>query len=296
MRQRWAAGVVGVTLVLALVGCGRSAGVDGDLVDDWKPIGAPVVFTPAVDSCHQGYDEISFLSAYRPVGCDQVHRAETFHIGTFTGVGDRVTPPPDGGPEVRAAFAECEAKAGGFLGGDWRAARLWLGISTPSSFGWTGGARWFRCELAEIEDLIKLVPIDRTGTLKGALAQSTPLALGCFEPKPDRDGFIQSMPPIDCATPHRSEFVGTYTAPDATAADLGRNSERVELACLDVVAGYAGIPKDRTLEYRAGVHYFWPGERDWGWGNHGVRCFLWMGEFTVTGSVKNVGVKGLPTR
>ncbi|MFU8851939.1 septum formation family protein [Micromonospora sp. SL1-18] len=116
MRRWYGLAAVAAVIVVATSGCGTPAGLDGDLTNDWPPLGRAEQFAPKAGDCHLSVDKSSYLTSYQPVDCGRAHMVETIHLGTFTGsLADRPTPPPAG-----AAFDECDARATAFVGGDWR--------------------------------------------------------------------------------------------------------------------------------------------------------------------------------
>ncbi|MFI5487213.1 septum formation family protein [Micromonospora echinaurantiaca] len=294
MRRWWTAVALGAVTALALTGCGAPAGVDGNLTDDWPAPAAPQAFVPAADVCHAAFQAVGYLSGYNPVDCGASHRVETLHVGTLSGPeAERGTPPKAGSAGMRTAHAECGKAVNEAVGGDWRSGRLGLTVVFPSPPAWTGGARWFRCDVSEIQSLDDTSVDARTGSLRGALRGDSPLAYRCFSPKLEKDQ-ITEMRPVSCTSKHRAEFVGVWHAPEISYAEFRRTSKRVHRACRTLIAKYAKVPDDGNLQYRAGTIFYHPFERDWQNGNRGVQCFLWVSDRTLTRSVKGTGNKGLP--
>jgi hypothetical protein len=293
MRLPWltALAAAGATAMM-LSGCSMIDGVDGKIADDWAPIGEPKVFTPANEVCHSAFREVAYASAYQPVDCKTSHQVETVHIGTFSGAaGDRKTPPEAGSPEMRAAYAECASKATAYLGADPHTARLWLGTVLPSPAAWSGGARWFRCDLAEVKSVDDDDLVSHEGSLKGALKAASPLRLGCYNPKIVKDE-VEVMVPVACTKAHHSEFVGTYRAPNITY-DAFKKDTNAGSKCYDVIAKYVGVSRS-TVKYRSGWIAYYPSESDWTAGDRAVLCFLWRSDKTFKRSLKGAGSKGLP--
>ncbi|MEH0828312.1 MULTISPECIES: septum formation family protein [unclassified Micromonospora] len=296
MRRWWTAVAVGGLALLALTGCGAPAGLDVDLTDDWPALAAPQGFVPAAGVCHADVQDVGYLSGYRPVDCAQSHRAETMHVGTFAGAEARRSTPPAGGtPAMLAARAECDRAVRRAVGADWRSGRLGLAVVFPSAAAWTGGARWFRCDLTEVASIDESRAVPRTGSLKGALTRDTDLRLRCFEPKVKGDE-VEAMAPVSCTARHHAEFVGVWAATDLSYAQLNRGDDRVHKGCMGVLAKYTGVPNDGNLRFRAGSIFYHPLEREWRDGNRGVQCFLWVGDRNLTRSLKGVGTRGLPVR
>lgn len=296
--RRWltALALVGAA-TLALSGCtSRPAGVDGNLTDDWAALGQPTIFIPEAGTCHEQLQKIGYRGTYQPVDCGQRHQAETAYVGTFRGPdAERTTPPPAGSTLLVAAYRDCDKRASDFVGANWRSGRLGLIIVPPSSYGWTGGARWYRCDLVEIDGLDNPEFVDRAGSLKGALARPSGLAHGCFTPRV-ADENVRGMVPVGCTRPHRSEFAGVYTAPDTGYDTFAKNPDRIHRGCYAVIARFAKVPNDSSIDRRIGSIYHHPSESEWKAGNHGVQCFLWMEDRDLTRSLKGAGTAALPLR
>ncbi|MFG1953232.1 septum formation family protein [Micromonospora sp. NPDC048830] len=294
MRRWWTAVAVGAT-VAALAGCGAPGGVDGDLVDDWKGMAAPAPFVPAVGTCHPAVQEVGYLSAYNPVDCGTSHRVETIHVGTVTGAAaDRSTPPAAGSAGIKAVRAECDREVNKAVGADWRSGRLFLSTVFPSRQAWKGGARWFRCDLNEVESVDDSSVVPRTASLKGALSGNSPLAHRCFQPK-IKNSTVDEMTAVPCTRKHRAEFVGVYQAPDVAFNQIDNNRLRIHRGCRSLIASYVKVPNNGDLEYRAGTIFYHAFEAAWTDGNRGVQCFLWV-DRDLTRSLKGAGTKGLPIR
>jgi len=297
MRRWTAAAALSGATALLLSGCGLPAGVDGKLLDDWASIAEPTPFVPSADVCHGGdFAETAYLASFNPVDCSAPHRVETVHVGTFDdAVAERTAPPAQGAPEIRAAYAECDARIKEYVGGDWRLGRLWIGVALPSPPAWEGGARWFRCDAIEatnVED--NGGTASRTGSLRDAMASSSPLHLTCYAVKTDSDDAIDTMPAEDCGKAHNAEFVGIWTAPDIGYPAREEDWNRFHAECRKVIAAYTDVPADDDLQYRTGVVSLPSGEAEWAAGDRGVRCYLWLNERTVNKSLKGAGTSALP--
>lgn len=294
-----AAGIVGLAGPLLVAGCATPEGIDRDLTGDWRPMPSAVGWVPEVGACHQGdYQTASSLIGYQPVDCQSGHLTETVHVGEFTQeAAERVTPPPDGAAEWRTAYQECDEAAADYLGTDFRHGHLWMGVTVPSVAGWEGGARWFRCEVLEIDvDTNELQT--RVESLAGVLAGESDLLLRCFEaetPDPDQ---VDRLIPTGCGEPHDAEFVGTWVAPDVPYLDQEDEDshEQVHRGCLEEVAGYVDVPVDGNLQFRSGTITFGMREEEWDRGDRAFRCFLWLDDEDLTRSLKGTGTDGLPIR
>jgi hypothetical protein len=293
--RRWFPALVlaGVTTML-LAGCAPARGADGDLTDDWPALRVPEPFSPATDTCLPRIIPVVQASTYETVDCARNHLAETIHVGTFTGP-DALTEtrPEPGAPALRTARAECDQRAREVLGGDWHTARLALNLALPSAPAWSGGARWFRCDLSETGSIDNTRPVNRTGSLRGALIGDSPLTHRCFDPKLIGDN-LNYMAPVLCAEPHRAEFVGVYEERDMSWADFSKAAAQAHQRCMELIATFASVPNNSELPYRAGSIYYPPSQREWEEGDRGVRCFLWSDDRKLTRSMRGAGPEGLP--
>ncbi|GAA4564708.1 hypothetical protein GCM10023176_11260 [Micromonospora coerulea] len=290
------------TLVAALVagsllgGCAASGGLDGDLTDDWAALPAAAAFTPAAGVCQVTDPGGTLtLAAYEPVGCDLPHRVETVHVGTFPGA--PAAPPAVGSAELRGAFADCDTRASGYVGDDWRAGRLRLAVAVPSAPGWAAGSRWYRCDLAELSTVeAKAAVVTRTGSLRDALKGASALRLGCQRTGGADGRGVRTLTPVACTTSHDAEFVGVWRAPDRPYPRKDADWAAFYTGCGTVLARYVGVPDDPILRFRSGVVVRPPAAGRWTVGDRGVRCYLWLSDRTVTASLKRAGPAGLPVR
>ena len=294
---------LGITAVLSslvlLAGCGNPGGVDGNLTDAWAPIGAPTGFTPMADTCHlANFALVGSRASYEEVDCELKHRTETVHVGTYPSpAADADDPPAEGSAGAREAYRTCDLETTGYVGGPWRTARLWIGVTHPSATAWSGGSRWFRCdvlEISSIEDDGGLV--QRLGSVEDALREAaSPLLLTCYAVKLDAKGAIDTMPGSTCAAKHNAEFVGVWDAGTrVTYPKTDAQWAAFHDGCRKLIATYVGVPDDADLQYRTGVVSLPGGEDVWALGDHGVRCYLWLEDSTLTSSLKGKGSTGLP--
>ena len=287
-----------LSVVLLASGCGELTGVDGNLVNNWGTISEPTGFNPVADTCHLGnFVTVGTRDTYEEVGCALKHRTETIYVGTYQNpAAEAPAPPTDGSAGAREAYRICDEQTTVVVGAPWRTGRLWIGVTQPSDVAWTGGARWFRCEVLEIssiEDDGGLV--QRLGSVTGALKPaSSTLRLTCYAIKLDSAGAINTMPPADCTKTHNAEFAGIWNA-GALNFPVGDNQwGQFHDGCRKVISTYAGVPNDRDLQYRTGVVSLPGGEDVWALGDRGVRCYLWLDGAKLTTSLKGKGTKGMP--
>ncbi|GAA4686742.1 septum formation family protein [Phytohabitans rumicis] len=289
MRGWLRAVLLGGLITALLTGC-NPAGVDGSLTDDWKAVPEPAPFVPATGVCHAGTRPVTrtSLGLYLPLDCAGEHGFETIHVGQFTGAdASSATAPELGSPAVEAAFAQCDAKAEEYLGGDWRAARLNLHLLLPSLQTWDGGGRWFRCDLSEIDAIHSAETQARSGPLRDVLKAASPLAYNCFKVVLSADERqVSQMNQVACTKAHRTEFVGIWTAPDTSHADFVKNQKGAEAGCQKLMAAYVKAPNDSALASRFTTIFYYPIEERWKAGDRGVQCFLWVYGKEATRSLK----------
>ncbi|NJP34852.1 septum formation family protein [Micromonospora thermarum] len=279
---------------LLLGGCVRPGGSDGDLTDDWPVLSEARLFVPAAGVCLPRITAVVQASTYETVDCARNHLAEAVHVGTFTGpVAADARRPEPGSPDLRGARAECDQRVRDVLGGDWHSARLTMNIALPSVPAWAGGARWFRCDLSETDSIDNTRPVNRTGSLRGAMLGDSALIHRCFDPKLIGEN-LNYMAPVLCTEPHRAEFVGVYVERDMSWAEFTRNEQQAHQRCMALIAAFADVPNNSDLPYRAGSIFYPPSQREWEEGDRGVRCFLWSDDRKLTRSMRDAGPQGLP--
>ncbi|MDG4794336.1 septum formation family protein [Micromonospora sp. WMMD1082] len=288
--------IAAFAVAVLLAGCNGAAGVDGDLVDDWAALPPPGPFTPAAGVCHEAdFADVVPLGAYAPVDCAVPHRLETVHVGAFPD--GRSEPPPIASTELRTAFVECDNRATGYVGDNWRAGRLRLAVAVPSGPGWASGSRWYRCDLMEVTTAeAGATVVTRTGSLRDALRPPSPLRLGCQQARTDRRGVVQTLVAVDCASRHDAEFAGVWQAPDRPYPTRSAEWAPFYGGCRSVTARYAGVPDDAALPFRTDVVVRPPGAGRWRVGDRGIRCYLWLSDRAVTGSLEGAGPARLPVR
>ncbi|MEV4512194.1 septum formation family protein [Dactylosporangium sp. NPDC049525] len=296
------AALLGLSLGLAgaLAGCGDPAGTDGDLINGWPAVPAATYAPSPAGTCLKGG-----VSAFEPsvapllaVDCAEPHAVEVVGAGT---VPDAAAPPAWDSDPSRAAFAECDKAAAAYLGGDWRTGRLFPVFRMPLPAVWQAGGRQYLCGIAEASDDL-FAPLDRTGSVKGGLAQDRPLALTCVQlvgGDLDAKGFygsVDAVKPVTCDVPHDTEFVGAWTAPAGEYPPQQRLKELASDACYLKIAEFLGISQTQLYQ-RADIYTFWTGltASQWALGERTAHCFLNVSSKTpLHASIRNLGTKKLP--
>jgi len=287
-------------VLLSAAACGKPGGVDGDLTNGWGPMAAATGFRPAAGVCHGAtFNEVGARGTYEEIDCNLRHRTETVFVGAYESpAADADEPPADGSAGARSAYQVCDDQTTTYVGGPWRTARLWIGVTHPTAVAWSGGARWFRCEVLElssIEDDGGLV--ERVGSLREALAGSaSDLFLRCYAVRLGSADAIDTMPSVACSAKHNGEFVGVWDAGALAYPKDDAGWAKYHDGCRTMIASYAAVPDDQDLEYRTGVISLPAGDDVWALGDHKVRCYLWLDGAALTGSLKGKGVQSLPVQ
>lgn len=290
--RRWLA-VAAIGCALALSACSLPAGVDGNMVDDWPALPTPQAVVPVAGDCYQ--TALAYMLDNAPVPCQQFHLIEVAYVGTFTGTDATGSQPPAIDSTARRdAYAACVAPAKAFLGGDWHTGQLLMTVAVPDADAWSGGQRWFRCDVSELTSSgSQGVPITSTQDLKGVLSGPNAQVLTCVN-WDDHGDYINNFRKASCAAKHSGEFAGIYTASDLPW--LTSSSARTTLAtngCISVVAKFLGFSSAKTYA-SATVGYAWNNfdEDQWKIGDRGIRCFAaaFTKDKKFVGSVK--GIRG----
>lgn len=286
----WLAAACGAGLVLALAGCAKPAGVDGDLTNAWPAFPKATTPTPAVSACYVEEYDATWYGPFDSVPCSQAHQTETAYVGAFTGaVADAAVPPDASSAGRKAAYQNCVAEAADYLGGDWHLAYVWLGMVLPSPAAWTGGARWYRCDLLKTGD-VEHGTVRNTGTVRDGLRGNRPLAITCINTAESNDK-VESEAPADCAKPHSGELAGVTSGPNIPWPGDSAVQKLADSACEAMVARYLGLSGVHDTNPLVGWLFFWPRQIQWDAGDRSFSCFAYA--FTkskkMTGTVKGLG-------
>ncbi|HEY0536157.1 MAG TPA: septum formation family protein [Actinoplanes sp.] len=284
--RRWAATLSCVLVLFTAAACTASpAGIDRDLTDDWRPLPAATQFRPSVGVCHDDITQPGALDDYAPIPCTATHVAETAAVGDLTGAAGWQTP----GQGAAQAFQQCSRRVDAFLGADWRTGWLILRPVLPSTAAWAGGARWFRCDLAEVSPVDGRV-INRKTSLEAGLKAGSALRMTCADPRIESEQ-VTEMHPVACSKAHTSEFAGLFPTTGRTSDAV--SVDKVEKGCDAAIARFADIPDDGSITARVGWLGFPPDDTSWKSGDHAIRCFLWLNGEKMTGSYRNAGTSKL---
>lgn len=288
-----------IVAVLALAGCGRPAGVDGSLTNNWPAMpepSLPAVTAPACYLLSMLADPTTVRQWPAPVACTASHNSETFFVGQFTGAAAQTPAPPRlGGEATIAAYAECTRAAREYLGDDWRAALLEVALLLPTHGHWELGARWYRCDVVQYSKAQTSALEVRTTSAKGILAGPSDVRLGCFHHTAGIEA-LGGLNPVACTEPHNVEFVGVPDLPAGPYLEGDAREPSAEKACHTAIAAYVGLPNDNDMQYRTGWVSGVFSPEQWSLGNRGMRCYLWTDTKVLTTSMKGAGTKAFPVR
>jgi Septum formation len=290
--------VAAIACVLTLVACTSPTSTGRKFAWHPNPVARPqlVPANPAVGDCYTVLG--SDLLASEQVPCSEHHRVEVAYIGTFTGsAAALVSPPTANSAEMRDAYAKCARPTAMYIGGDWHEALTELELLIPDVYAWHRGDRWFRCELLGMPSLDYAQLGGTDMSFRGALAKPTALSVRCITwlGRPDS---ASNFEPVPCASPHRGEYVGVYTAPDGPwPATVEQLKAIAAHGCEALVARFVGFPSWQEMNNPA-IGYFELGfqERRWDMGDRSVRCYAaaYTKDGTFIGSVKSI--KSRPPR
>lgn len=291
MRGRLTVGTMLAALLtnLALAGCGTAlpAEVDQDLTDDWVKVADVKGWVPEAGVCLGVVSKDNGRYTDAVVDCATSHYGEVVHVGEFKGL---TTAP--GPKDNAAALAECDKAATTYVGRSWSLARVEMTLSVPTPTAWDGGARWFRCDLAEVSSVFDARDwVQRTGSLKGDVPAA--LLVGCTHTQ-DKGDTIVKMPEVACNKTHNSEFVGAYRASMSTAYPKSdRQWNVIHDKCQDLAAKFMGV--SLSSAGRIGVISSPNNPESWAAGDRMVRCSLWFYDGkTMKKSAKGSKGKGVP--
>ena len=129
---------------------------------------------------------------------------------------------------------------------------MWIGVTQPTKAAWTGGARWYRCEVlvsSSVEDDGGLV--QRVGSLKDALDEpKSPLLLTCYAVQLDKDGKIGTMPAASCARPAQRRVRRVLGGRgDFDYPETSKEWDAFHDGCRELIASYVEVPDDADLQY-----------------------------------------------
>jgi hypothetical protein len=292
-------GGLGAALVFVaagLAGCASTPpGVDGDLTNGWATMPVAKVAVPVVGVCYPDRITDTWIGDFTTVPCTDTHQTETVFVGSYPTGG--TAPPTEGGQDQANAYGQCQKGATAYLGGDYHTGSLELLLLQPSSAAWTGGARWFRCDIVRFSDA-HLDTIDRSaGSVKGGLSGSRPLAVTCKTATEDGKGSISSEELTDCAKPHNAELAGLFTPPNLPWQDSETARDDIgSKGCEAVVAKYLGFTGTEVDNQYLGWEYSDFSQHQWSIGDRTIQCFAlgFKGDSPngarFVGSVK--GIKG----
>jgi len=110
-RKVLGAVALAATVVLALAGCGKPAGTDGDLTNGWAMMPAAKIVVPTAGACYDATeDDLTTITKWpEATDCTKSHNVELVYVGQFssTDADSSSGLPEAGGPlELSASVLE----------------------------------------------------------------------------------------------------------------------------------------------------------------------------------------------
>jgi len=277
--------------VLAMGACSSlPGGVDGNLADEWAPPPSPAAVLPVAGACYDA--PVSDMQVNAPTPCAGQHLLEVVKVGAFTGSAASATSAPlPGSSAMLAAFADCHTAATGYLGGEVHGGLLKLTMVWPDAKAWTGGARWYRCDLTRVQAASSLLPVAASGSVRGALAAPGPLVLSCID-WTRHSGYLDDYRSTPCAKQHNAEYAGAFHAPhDGYPSSPAAFKRLAGAGCEGVVARYLGLKGGTDTNASVGWAWSYAEKTPWEQGDRYIRCFAaaFTAKGTMTGTVHGIG-------
>ncbi|MFG2041051.1 septum formation family protein [Dactylosporangium sp. NPDC048998] len=283
---------------LALLGTGAGCGGprvgDGDLTNNWAMLGTPKVPEPKAGDCWTtmattiGKMKSSGLTQ---APCDMEHIFETAKVGHFTGTAADSSSPPSPS-QLTEAWTDCDKAALDYLGAEWQAGRVHVVVSSPTNRQWTGGARFYRCDIGALRTEAGTFE-PRHDTMKGVLASDGDLKLGCGTQVGTTADSWDDITPAKCTEPQDVEYVGSVSSPgNDYPADGKAYDAAFGKTCQAKMLAYIGMSRSHWSSVKALYYGFWmtTGSKDeWTAGNHTARCYLMIDKKKITRSLKGAG-------
>ncbi|MFG2038990.1 septum formation family protein [Dactylosporangium sp. NPDC048998] len=226
-----------------------------------------------------------------PVDCAGAHTVELFYVGQ---VGKDLLHRLDDakGDDVKITQAllyaqarrACLVQGPLFLAGGWHEARVqivasWVKPATDGFFG---------CGVAEVTGPTGDQFAAHEGTLKGALAQDSPLAIACVQ----RSGDLLRY--VGCSETHDGEYSGVYTiTPPEAPFDEAAVKSATAKGCTTVGLKYLGLPENGSREDLAPGSAGPKTASDWLGSDQAFACYL-MSPKPLKATVRGIGSAPLP--
>ncbi|GIG63309.1 hypothetical protein Lfu02_76810 [Longispora fulva] len=257
------------------------------------PVGDGSALTPQAGTCRHAADvgaTTPEASGFPPTFggrfamCTKAHEIETFFVG-------RVSASLSAADAEKEVDGTCRVEADKFLGGPRGTGKVATTSYTEENADHLA-KRWFSCDVAEVGNAAGTTLVTRTGSLRGALAGTSPLLLGCANSTTHDFVFLP-----DCAAAHTTEFAGLYTlADDAAPADDDARDRSVGAGCQKTVTDFLGWDQ-QTFETSdlIDVTFWGPKAAEVRDGNRVFQCFVTtFKDRKLTGSVKGLGAGKVP--
>ncbi|WP_412540771.1 septum formation family protein [Longispora sp. K20-0274] len=223
------------------------------------------------------------------VDCTAEHELETFFVDDVDATTDRNT-------AIINTYQLCERQADQLLGAPRRTGRIEVNyyLTEKSTDGHV--TRRVACTLAEAKNYSRHEHVRRTGSLRGALTQPGPLAIGCVQVAYGPEGTpidVDYLP--NCDGPHGGEFTGLQRFDPAALPTTAAEYKTVAVQmCEKSVIAYLGWSDSRSST-DVNPLFLGPGVDALTRGADMVRCLVVANNGKhFTGVVKGIGDKPVP--
>jgi hypothetical protein len=286
VRLRAVVAVLLVTVGL-LAGCTPEvpSSLDGNLVDEWSDPLPVKGYTPVAGPCYPAAYPFPHAGDTK-VDCAEKHVTQTLYVGQFT------TETEPTAKEMAAAYADCNEQVNRVLRRSWMDGLVKLYVAVPTTYGWAGGARFYRCDLIHVGADGMLRNIERAGDLMAGFPAGS--LFGCATAKDTADNTIDVGAEVPCSQRHNVEYAGSVMMPPGMAYPKTDSQwDPVHRQCDAKRAAFLGVSVSNVRRYGS---FAWSTTSEfWDAGQHGMRCFLYFGSKSMVGSAKGTGGKGVPT-
>ncbi len=224
-------------------------------------------------------------SSFDSVGCSRPHTLEVAQVLEIPD--DLPRQRPDDQQLLSLSLTQCAEPAAEYLGStDMDATRLAPWTVWPSKTGWARGERWLVCGVTELDGAD---PVERTGSLRGALVGEPFYEFQICTEGPPSEESIRIVP---CDQPHRGEAVPGTVPLGSPLDQLPDSADIDEVAgphCAVAVENYLGVSERADVRTVRRI----PTEQGWQAGHNSAVCYVET-EQPVTGTLLGIGDRPLP--
>lgn len=271
--------VMGAVL-LALAACSRQPSQSTSTASRPTASATRHVVTPVAGACYDGFWYRYQITYYpKVVDCSQQHYSEVIQVGTYPGVTPGTPRPAD----VVALQRSCDSKARAALPYDLATRRVVPILDLPTAEDSQAGARWYVCELTELEVAFSSADFPDFSVLDGPLRSAPPAPRFCIgDPDPAAHHVV-----YPCDQPHRAELIGTFAEPTDAPRSISDTAPCRKLILADI-----GVDR---LAGRWQPVLFAESQVLWDQGIHAVDCYFSLPDgVSMSGSISGTHGRGIP--